>query len=158
MVSAKIVRQFALAAGAAMALLVSVPASAKDVQLFSPDQVAGFAGNSSSMPGARHFKIMGHDGKEVVATKVWLPANSDFPPHGKVEQGKATSVFVLSGDLQLGMGDKFDEGQLKSTPVGSVIVLTPDNATHFARTGAKPVELLLIQSFAGDFARELKLQ
>ena len=45
---------------------------------------------------------------------------------------------VVSGTWQFGYGDQFNEGALKSLPVGSVYS-EPGGTNHFARTGSEPV-------------------
>jgi hypothetical protein len=47
-------------------------------------------------------------------------------------------VTVLSGTLQFGMGEKFDEKALKSLPAGSFAFMKP-GMTHFVRTKGETV-------------------
>lgn len=145
-----------LIVGASLVFMTSGSALANEVEFVEPGELIGFAGDSSSIPGAKHFRIYNDEDTGVVAVKIWLPANSDIPAHGRVKEGKAAAVMVLSGDLELGMGDQFDANKLVHTPVGSVVILTPGNDTHYGRTGHTPVELLQILGDADQFAVPLK--
>lgn len=124
---------------------------AQQLKTLTPDQIQSLSSASTSIPGARHWPIVSHDGGQVTATKIWLPAHTDLPPHGKFGVGTAGAVLVLSDGLELAMGSKFDASKLQAVPQGSLVLLTPGHDTHYGRTGEQPVELLMIRSLDGDF-------
>lgn len=146
----------ALAGLAALGLFAAGAASAGDVRSFTPEQASSFASETKAIPGARIFMMHNHGDGAVKVIKVWLPANSDIPPHGGVKEGKMAVATVLTDGLQFAMGDTFDAAKLKPLPAGTMIILTHDNAVHFARTGSKPVELMLVEGLEADFATPLK--
>ncbi|QTD46370.1 cupin domain-containing protein [Ottowia testudinis] len=78
----------------------------------------------------------------VVTHRVRIAPRTDLPPHGH-ERGYRL-VTVVSGDLQLGFGHKFDAQALKALPAGSIFS-EPAGHQHFARTGAEPVVLQLTE-------------
>ena len=80
---------------------------------------------------------------DVGAVRVSLPANTDIAPHPH-PAGKAAVITVLSGNLQVGLGEKFSETALKRIAVGEMFVFRDTDPLHFARTGDSAVELLLI--------------
>lgn len=67
-----------------------------------------------------------------------LPANQVIPPHG-LGAGYAI-VTLISGELELGMGEVFDEKKLVWLPAGSVFTHSTTEK-HFVRTGDQPVVL-----------------
>ena len=91
---------------------------------------------------------------EVVAIRVSLPANTDIAPHPH-PAGKAAVVTVLSGNLQVGLGEKFSEPALKRISAGEMFVFRDTDPLHFARTGDSAVELLLIAAPSGSVSPTL---
>lgn len=67
-----------------------------------------------------------------------LPANQVIPPHG-LGAGYAI-VTIISGELELGMGEVFDEKKFVRLPAGSVFTHSRMEK-HFVRTGDQPVVL-----------------
>jgi pimeloyl-ACP methyl ester carboxylesterase len=64
-----------------------------------------------------------------------VPARTTIAAHSHRDDRMAA---VVSGTWQFGYGDRFDEGALKTLPVGSVYS-EPGGMNHFARTGAESV-------------------
>ena len=64
-------------------------------------------------------------------------------------------MAVLSGSIELGLGDEYDAGKLKAVPVGSTVVLRADDPRHFGRTGPGGVQLLLVAAPAEAVAPAL---
>ena len=91
---------------------------------------------SSGLPGVSTKVLFGDPSKAGFYTIVlFVPAHTTIPAHSHRDDRMAT---VVSGAWQIGYGDRFDEGALKTLPPGSVYS-EPGGATHFARTGAEPV-------------------
>lgn len=82
-------------------------------------------------------------GQDVVAMRASLPPNADIPPHGH-PKGKAAMLFVLAGELQLGLGTQFDPAALRRVAPGGMAVFQADDPLHFARTGPEGAEFLVI--------------
>lgn len=82
-------------------------------------------------------------GRDVVAMRVSVPPDSDIPPHGH-PKGKAAMIFVLAGELRLGLGTAFDEEALRPVAAGGIAVFRADDPPHFARTGPEGAEFLVI--------------
>ena len=82
-------------------------------------------------PGAKVAVIEGDPGKEGLVTfRVKLPPNFTIPPHyhGTVERST-----ILSGTLNIGMGEKFD-AQKTTAMVPGTVLLMPPKMPHFAWT------------------------
>lgn len=79
-------------------------------------------------PAARLAVVVGQPaepGPYVIRVKV--PSGVKLKPHRHPEDRVYT---VISGVFYIGLGDQFDDDNLKAYPPGSVIVL-PGNTTHF---------------------------
>jgi pimeloyl-ACP methyl ester carboxylesterase/quercetin dioxygenase-like cupin family protein len=91
---------------------------------------------SSGLAGVSTKVLFGDPSSAGFYTIVlFVPAQTTIPAHSHRDDRMAT---VVSGTWQFGYGDRFDEGVLKSLPVGSVYS-EPGGTTHFARTGGEPV-------------------
>ncbi|MFO1414149.1 MAG: cupin domain-containing protein [Burkholderiales bacterium] len=77
----------------------------------------------------------------IYAVQTRLPPNTRIDPHTHGEKWRVATV--LSGTLHYGTGAAFDEAKLKALPPGSVVV-EPEDAPHFARTGPEPVLLSIV--------------
>jgi quercetin dioxygenase-like cupin family protein len=64
----------------------------------------------------------------LYALRVRLAANAEIPPHTHPD---ARMITVLSGELWVGRGARFDPGAAEGFPAGSFFV-TPARAPHFA--------------------------
>jgi pimeloyl-ACP methyl ester carboxylesterase len=91
---------------------------------------------SSGLAGVSTKVLFGDPSSAGFYTIVlFVPAHTTIPAHSHRDDRMAT---VVSGTWQFGYGDRFDEGVLKSLPVGSVYS-EPGETNHFARTGGEPV-------------------
>ena len=82
-------------------------------------------------PGAKIAVIEGKMNQEgPITARVKLPANYKIPPH---YHPVVERVTVLSGTVNIGMGDKLDTQ--KTTPMGpGTVLLMPPKMHHFAWT------------------------
>jgi hypothetical protein len=82
-------------------------------------------------PGAKIAVIEGPPSEAVPFTfRLRLPANYKIPAHS---HPAIEHVTVISGTLNLGMGDKLDEAKTKPLSVGSVAIM-PAKSNHFGWT------------------------
>src|SRR6266436_5060114 len=80
-------------------------------------------------PGVKLALIEGPMNEAVpFIVRIKFPAGSKVPAHW---HPAIEHVTVMSGVLNMGVGDKFDESQAKPLPVGSVSIMQP-KTTHFA--------------------------
>lgn len=87
-------------------------------------------------PGAKMAVIEGPLSEAVPFTAhLKFPANYKIPPHS---HPAIEHVTVLSGQFNMGTGDKFDESKLKSLKAGSVAIMQP-KTNHFASTKGETV-------------------
>ncbi len=120
----KAITSFCLAA-----LLAAPAAMAADAVVLTPDDI--------QFTGARAM-IDANPVLHVKTMRMRIEPNKTMPPHGP-GQGYFIAT-VISGTLQLGIGDTFDEAALKTLPPGSVFTHAPSQK-HFVRTGDEPVVL-----------------
>jgi uncharacterized RmlC-like cupin family protein len=59
-----------------------------------------------------------------------MPANTKFAPH---YHGDTENVTVISGNIWVGLGDKFDESGMKQLGPGDFVSI-PANVHHYAMT------------------------
>ena len=90
-----------------------------------------------SLPaGAKLAVIEGPITEAVPFTfRVKFPANFKVPPHWHPAVERVT---VLSGTLNLGVGDTFDQAKTKALPAGSISIMEP-KMHHFGWTGEETV-------------------
>lgn len=122
------------------------PASAQDLITLDSNAVKALPNTVS--PLKITLLPLLQSGNEVVAGRVFLPANTDIAPHPH-PAGKVAIVTVLSGEIRIGLGEKFNEAALKPLKPGDVVVFRDNDPLHFARTGNAPVELLLVAAPKG---------
>ena len=131
----------ALALGVALGAALSAPAAAQDLLMHTPEAVLDLSGEPRPT-GSRGLRLLNH-ADEVVAVHVWYPPDTEIAPHPH-PAGKVALVAVLSGSIELGLGDEYDAGKLQAVPPGGVVVLRADDPQHFGRTGPEGVQLLLV--------------
>ena len=86
-------------------------------------------------PGAKIAVIEGNMNQEgPITARVKLPANYKLPPH---YHPVVERVTVLSGTVNIGMGDQLDTQ--KTTPMGPGTVLMPPKMHHFAWTSEETI-------------------
>src|SRR5437588_7052956 len=88
-----------------------------DIELFSADKIKWKEGPPSLPQGAMIAVLEGDPAKEgPFVFRVKLPDSYRVPPHTHANTERVT---VLSGILNIGMGDKFDEKEGKAMPAGT---------------------------------------
>lgn len=70
-----------------------------------------------------------------ITARVKLPANYRIPPHFHATQERVT---VLSGTVNIGMGDKFDAQKTTAMKPGTVLLMPP-KMHHFAWTSEETI-------------------
>jgi quercetin dioxygenase-like cupin family protein len=89
----------------------------KDVKIFTPDDIKWQDAPASLPPGAKMAVLDGDPSKEgPFVIRVKMPDGYRVPPHTHPRQERAT---VISGTLNIGMGDTFDADKCKAMPAGS---------------------------------------
>jgi hypothetical protein len=89
-----------------------------------------------AIPGAQIAVIEGplsESGKPFTA-RIKFPANSRVPPHW---HSTIEHVTVMSGTLNMGLGDKFNDAGSRALGPGSVSINPADDPTHRA-TASEP--------------------
>ena len=93
--------------------------------------------NAASLPpGAKVAVIEGRMSEAgPITARVKLPANYRIPPHFHATQERVT---VLSGTVNIGMGDKFDPQKTTAMKPGTVLLMPP-KMHHFAWTSEETI-------------------
>lgn len=87
-------------------------------------------------PGAKIAVIEGKMNQEgPITARIKLPANYKIPPH---YHPVVERVTVLSGVVNIGMGDKFDAQKTTAMKSGTVLLMPP-KMHHFAWTGEETI-------------------
>ena len=101
-----------------------------------PDQIKWGPGPASIPPGAKMAMLEGDLAKEGFFTvRLSLPDGYQVPPH---THPAVEHVTVLSGTLNMGMGDKFDKTATVPMPAGT-FGYWPAGMKHFAWTQGETV-------------------
>lgn len=91
---------------------------------------------ASLPPGAKIAVIEGKMNEEgPITARLKFPANYRVPPHYHPVQERVT---VLSGTVNIGMGDKFDAGKTTAMKPGTVLLMPP-RMHHFVWTAEETV-------------------
>jgi quercetin dioxygenase-like cupin family protein len=91
---------------------------------------------ASLPPGAKIAVIEGRMNAEgPITARVKLPANYRIPPHFHATVERVT---VLSGTVNIGMGDRFDPGKTTAMKPGTVLIM-PAKTHHFAWTAEEAI-------------------
>jgi quercetin dioxygenase-like cupin family protein len=87
-------------------------------------------------PGAKIAVIEGNMNQEgVITARIKLPSNYVIPPH---YHPAVERVVVISGTVNIGMGDKFDKSKTTAMKPGTVLLMPP-NMHHFAWTSEETI-------------------
>lgn len=130
----------AKASGAAKSAAAATPAQAAatagEHRAFLPGDFK-WADPPPGMPkGAKMAVIHGDPSAPgIFAIRALLPAGYKVPPHFHPAD---ENVTIISGELNVGMGDKWDETKGHALPVGAVAIM-PIGAKHFAWTKVETV-------------------
>ena len=93
-------------------------------------------------PGAKVAVIEGDPGKEgLITIRIKLPPNYKVAPHYHSTVERST---ILSGTLNIGMGEKFDAQKSTPMPAGTVLLMPP-KMPHFAWTKDEVIFQLNVQ-------------
>jgi len=102
-----------------------------DHGMFTPAAIQWKDGPASLPPGAKLAVFEGDPAKEGALTiRLSFPAGYKVPPHWHPNIEHTT---VISGTINLGLGDKFDETKGNKLPAGSFLFMAP-KTNHFAWT------------------------
>jgi redox-sensitive bicupin YhaK (pirin superfamily) len=115
-------------------------AHAQELRLLEPEAVLALPGNVAD-DGLTRRPLAQTD--DVIVVRASLPANADIPAHAH-PAGKVALVTVLSGNIELGLGETFDETKLQMVPVGGMAVFRENDPMHFARSGPEGAEILVV--------------
>ena len=123
----KVVVTVALACGVYAAVCVA-DAQPADHQMITPADLKWMT--VAAIPGARIAVIEGPLDQPGVAftARIKFPANTKVPPHWHATTEHAT---VISGVLNMGVGDTFDGSKTRALGPGSVSIMQP-GTHHFA--------------------------
>lgn len=130
-----------LCAAVALGAAIASPAAAQDLHWLAPEAVLALPGATDD-DGVTRRPLLRHDDAVIVARASLLP-NAEVPPHPH-PAGKVALVTVLSGEIELALGDEYDAGRLQTVPAGSLVVFRADDPQHFAHTGPNGAELLIV--------------
>jgi quercetin dioxygenase-like cupin family protein len=87
-------------------------------------------------PGAKIAVIEGSMSQEgLITARIKLPANYVIPPH---YHPAVERVVVISGTVNIGMGDKFDKSKTTAMKPGTVLLMPP-KMHHFAWTSEETI-------------------
>ena len=102
--------------------------------MFTPDTLQWT--DTPVFPGAKIAVIEGPVTEAVPFTfRIKFPANTKVAPHWHPAIERFT---VLSGTINLGVGDTFDQAKTKALPAGSISIMEP-KMHHFAWTSEETV-------------------
>ena len=97
--------------------------------IVTPDDVVWQMGPPTLPAGAKYFLIEGHPLKEgPIIMRVLLPAGYIIPAHFHPGAERTT---IISGTYNMGTGPKFDKGNCKRMPAGSVVVMPAGGIPHY---------------------------
>jgi quercetin dioxygenase-like cupin family protein len=106
-----------------------VEATTADHGLFTPGDIKWMDAPSSLPPGAKLAILEGNPSEKGFFTmRLQMPEGYKIPPHW---HSGVEHVTVISGTLNLGMGDKFDEKAGTTMPAGTFGFMPPQTK-HFA--------------------------
>ncbi len=96
-------------------------------------------------PGAQMAVLAGDPGKEgPFVLRVKLPAGYRVPPHWHPVDEHVT---IISGTLQLGMGDKFDAGSMRALTAGSFAIAEKEMRHYVLAKGPTVIQVSAMGPF-----------
>ena len=141
-----------LCAAIALGVTIAAPAAAQDLLWHAPEAVLELPGATDG-DGITRRPLLRHE-DAVIAARASVPPNSEVQPHAH-PAGKVALVTVLSGEIELALGDEYDAARLQTVPPGSLVVFRADDPQHFARTGPNGAELLIVAAPAEAIVPEV---
>lgn len=98
--------------------------------IVTPDEIKWGDAPAALPPGAKAALLDGDPKKEgVFILRLKLPAGYRIAPHWHPVQERVT---VISGELKVGLGEKFDESAMRALPAGGFFSFPPKTA-HFVQ-------------------------
>lgn len=125
---------------AILVLVTVVAAAPAPHNAFTPDSVPYGPVPSFIPPGAQIAVLEGNPAATTgdFTIRLKMPDGYIIPPHWHPNR---ENVTVLSGTLEVGMGDKFDESKMSPFPAGSFAYLDPDMHHYVKAKGAAVVQV-----------------
>ena len=112
------------------------PHTSQTATVVLPDAVTWGPAPAVLPPGATASVLEGDPTKAQAFTmRLHMPDGYKIPPHFHPAMEHVT---VVSGALKVGMGDRFDEGQMKTLPTGSFAAIPP-RMRHYAMANGETV-------------------
>lgn len=103
---------------------------------FQVDEMIWMPGPKTLPAGAEIMILSGDPGEEGVFTmRIKLPAGYKVMPHW---HGADENVTIIKGKIKMGMGDKFDESNMKSYSVGGYVHM-PAKMHHYAMAAEETI-------------------
>lgn len=111
-------------------------AKESDHTMVTPEKIKWTQGPDSLPSGVQMFVVSGNP-KEAgpFVLRIKTPANYKIPPHTHPAD---ENITVLSGEFQMGLGNKFSEKNLMRLPTGSFMQMKA-GTQHFAMTKTSTV-------------------
>ncbi|HLJ95473.1 MAG TPA: cupin domain-containing protein [Gemmataceae bacterium] len=126
----------AVLAATARSVSSADPHQAEDIQLFPAAGMKWQAGPPSLPKGAQIAVLEGSPAKEgPFVFRLKLPDGYRVPPH---THGRTERITVISGTLNIGMGDKFDKKATQAMVAGTY-GYWPAGMKHFVWTNGETV-------------------
>ena len=112
------------------------PQAQRTVTVVLPDQMTWGPAPAVLPVGAKLAVLEGDPTKSAAFTmRLLMPDGYQLPPHF---HPATEHVTVVSGALMVGMGEKFDESQMKTLPTGA-FGLIPTGMHHYAKAQGETV-------------------
>ena len=107
---------------------------------FTPDQIKYGPPPPFVLPEAQLAVIEGNPMAETgdYTVRLRMPDGYKIAPHW---HPKRENVTVISGNLKVGMGDKFDAAKMMAFPAGSFAYLDPDMHHYAMAAGATEIQI-----------------
>jgi quercetin dioxygenase-like cupin family protein len=103
-------------------------------------------------PGAQAAVLAGDPGKEgPFVLRAKLPAGYRVPPHWHPVDEHVT---IISGTLQLGMGDKFDVGSMRALTAGSFAIAEKEMRHYVQAKGPTVIQVSAMGPFAITYVNQ----
>lgn len=128
------------------AAMPAAPAGAVEHSLTTPAEVKWGDGPPSLPPGAKMAVMYGDPGRPggLFLGLLKVPAGYKIPAHWHPTD---ETVTVLSGTVQMGMGDKLDAKTAKSLPAGSMAVMPAKHNHYFIAKTAVTIQVSMLGPF-----------
>lgn len=130
-------------ASAVVGLLAAGAVLAAEPQIrLTPQEITALASAPAALPHAGPKQVLLNGDPKlpgIYSVQITIPAHTTVPPHTHRDD---RAVYVVSGTLFVGYGEKRDEVALKELPAGSYYT-EPAATAHYTETHDEPVVLVL---------------